>query len=424
MQIPLSGHIKEAEQFQYPQQDTERAILLVNTDEIVTYCSPIISHYSCFNMQEVIGKRVSDIFPELLIKQYLKEAGSECHAFRFFSKIKLALLEIILIPFKLGSGDYFLIDMHVARDSNENINKFKEVLEFSNEAITITDINGMIEYVNPVFEEITGYSKEQVVGHTHSILKSDAHEAEFFREMWTTLLAGKSFRGQFVNRRQDGTLYYEDKIIRPFYNEQGVMSHFISSGRDVSDRVQIMHRLEHLANHDCLTGLPNRSLFLDRLHQAEARGSRNHDGFAVVILDLDGFKAINDSFGHAVGDVVLQTTAYRIRQCLREEDTVARLGGDEFSLILTGIVQREEVTKVLEKIGTLLNEPLFVDNENISIRASMGVAIYPDHGANGHMLLKHADSAMYQIKIKGGNNFRIFEMKEDEYTVHSLHKYT
>ncbi|MES2365303.1 MAG: diguanylate cyclase [Pseudomonadota bacterium] len=425
MPIFLPGHAKEAEKFRNPKMDAARAILLVNTDEIVTYCNPVISHYSNFSKQEVIGKSVSDIFPELEIKQNLKLADGECHIFRLFNKIKLSLLEIVLIPLNLDGSDVFLIDIHEAYEDNENINKFKEVFEFSNEAITICDINGVIEFVNQEFEEITGYSKEQVIGHTHSILKSDVHEPDFFKEVWTTLLSGKSFRGQFVNRRQDGTLFYEDKIIRPFYNEQGVMSHFISSGRDVSERVQIMNRLEHLANHDSLTGLPNRNLFLDRLHQAEAHGCRNHDsGFAVVILDLDGFKSINDSFGHAVGDVILQTTAYKIRQCLREEDTVARLGGDEFCLILTGIVQHEEVARVLEKIGSLLNDPLVVDNKTIPIRASMGIAIYPEHGANGHMLLKHADSAMYQVKIAGGNNFRIFEMREDEYTIHSLHKYT
>jgi diguanylate cyclase (GGDEF)-like protein len=159
------------------------------------------------------------------------------------------------------------------------------------------------------------------------------------------------------------------------------------------------------------------------LHQVEARGTRNHDGFAIVILDLDGFKKINDTFGHAVGDVILQTTAYRIRQCLREEDTVARLGGDEFSLILADIVYQDEVSNVIEKIVALLNEPVYIDSKNISIQASIGIALYPDHGANWPMLLKHADSAMYQVKISGGNNFRIFEEKENEYTIHSLHKH-
>lgn len=421
--MSLSDNQKETEPFRYPAVDTECAILLFDADGVIKYSNPEIINYLSIEAHEIVGQVVFGLFPDFPIDEYLKQAQNNRHIFRLDNSSQQSVFEIIVIPLCLDTCNYFLMELYSVHDVNEKLNKFKDVSEFSNEAITIADTNGVIEYANPVFMELTGFSKDQVIGHTHSILKSGIHEPGFYLEMWATLLAGKSFRGQFVNRRPDGTLFYEDKIIRPFYNTQGVLSHFISSGRDVSDKVRIMHRLEHLANHDCLTGLPNRNLFLDRLHQVEARGTRNHDGFAIVILDLDGFKKINDTFGHAVGDVILQTTAYRIRQCLREEDTVARLGGDEFSLILAGIVQQEEVVKVMEKIVTLLNEPVYIDSKNIPIQASIGIALYPDHGANGPMLLKHADSAMYQVKISGGNNFRIFEGKENEYTIHSLHKH-
>ncbi len=433
MEMPVLHQINELPKFQYPDPDTERAILLLNAGGIIKYSSPEVVNYFCVNSQEIIGQTVFDLFPELPIAKLFPELG---HAYLTLhsdslqwltlngqdSSVRPSLLKAKLVPLQIDGCCYFLLELHVLVNEDERLHKFKEVSEFSSDAIAVTDINGLIEYVNPGFEELTGYSKDEVVGHTHTMLNSGMHEPAFFMEMWTCLLAGKSFRGQFVNRRQNGTLFFEDKIIRPFYNASGVMSHFMASGRDVSERVQIMRRLEHLANHDSLTGLPNRNLFLDRLHQVEARGSRNHDGFAIVLLDLDHFKAINDSLGHAVGDVVLQTAAFRIRQCLREEDTVARLGGDEFALILTEIVRQQEVTKVLEKIVALLNEPLIINNKNISIQASIGIAIYPEHGADGHTLLKHADSAMYQVKAAGGNNFRIFERKEQEYPIYSLHK--
>lgn len=297
-------------------------------------------------------------------------------------------------------------------DEGEKLRHFQEASELSGDAVAITDTEGLIVYVNPAFETLTGYSKDEFLGHAHAIVKADVHEAKSYAKMWEVLQANGTFRGQFVNRRKNGTLFYEDKIIRPFRNACGKTTHFIASGRDVSERVQILRRLEHFANYDGLTGLPNRNLFLDRLQQAQTHALRCGEGFVLMLLDIDQFKTINDRFGHAVGDAVLQTAASRLKQCLREEDTVARLGGDEFSLILEKAALRQNVKKVLEKITALLREPLTVDGQNISIQASIGVAFYPEHGEDGHTLPKHADSAMYRVKATGGNNHLFFDKKE------------
>jgi PAS domain S-box-containing protein len=259
--MPLSDNQKETELFRYPAADTECAILLFDADGVIKYSNPEIINYLSIEAYEIVGQVVFGLFPDFPIDEYLKQAQNKLHIFRWDNSSQQSIFEIIVIPLYLDTCNYFLMELYSVHDVNEKLNKFKDVSEFSNEAITITDTNGVIEYANPVFMELTGFSKDQVIGHTHSILKSGIHEPGFYLEMWATLLAGKSFRGQFVNRRPDGTLFYEDKIIRPFYNTQGVLSHFISSGRDVSDKVQIMHRLEHLANHDCLTGLPNRIFF-------------------------------------------------------------------------------------------------------------------------------------------------------------------
>jgi diguanylate cyclase (GGDEF)-like protein len=180
----------------------------------------------------------------------------------------------------------------------------------------------------------------------------------------------------------------------------------------VSELVKVMQRLEHFANYDSLTGLPNRNLFMDRLQQAQAHAFRSGESFALMLLDVDQFKAFNDSFGHAVGDVVLQTAALRIKQCLRNEDTVARLGGDEFCLLLEKTALRRDVKKVLEKISVILREPFAVDGHNITMQASIGVAFYPEHGEDGHSLLKQADDAMYRVKAKGGNGYLFVDKKE------------
>ncbi|BBP03895.1 hypothetical protein TPL01_28200 [Sulfuriferula plumbiphila] len=436
MEVPVIRHTKEPSSFPYLCADTERALLLLDESGIIKYCSPGVANCFCVNPQAIIGQPVTGLLPGLPIGARFPGFSLACNTFHLEGKQWLAFsgqdnegrefpLKAALVPLEIDGRPFFLLELRTQRalaGEDEKLQKFQEVSELSDDAVAVTTMEGLIEYVNPAFEELTGYRKDELVGRTHAILNSGVHEPAFFLEMWTTLRAGRSFRGQFVNRRQNGALFYEDKIIRPFYNASGKMSHFMASGRDVSEQVQIMHRLEHLANYDSLTGLPNRNLFLDRLQQAEARGSRNHDGFAIVLLDLDHFKAINDTLGHAVGDAVLQTTAFRIRQCLREGDTVARLGGDEFSLILTEVALRQDVMKVLEKIVALLGEPLIMDSQNIPVQASIGIAIYPEHGEDGQTLLKHADSAMYRVKTAGGNDYLIFERKEEGRPIYSLQK--
>lgn len=288
-------------------------------------------------------------------------------------------------------------------NANEKLLRFQEVAEWSDDAIAVTDSQGVIVYVNPAFEALTGYSREELVGVTHAILKSNLRDAKQYLRMWRTLLSKRVYRGQFVNRHKNGTLYYEDKVIRPFCNAYGDITHFIACGRDVSDRVKSMRRLEHLANHDGLTGLPNRNLFMDRLQQAQAYASRHHSGFALLLLDLDSFKAINDTHGHAIGDAVLQVVAKRIRKSLRAEDTVARLGGDEFALIIEKATSRHDLQHVLENMEEHLHTPFVFKGLNLSIRASIGIAFYPLHGSDSHDLMRHADNAMYRAKAAGGN---------------------
>lgn len=405
---------------------TGRALLLLNEEGVIEYCSPAVANFYGENIQALVGQPVINLFPELPIRastpgynrayviyvfrdsQWLAFAGKD-------SEGETLSLEVSLAALQLNGRVLFLLELRappIFASAEEKLQRFQEVSEWSADAISITSARGIIEYVNPAFEALTGYSKAEVLGRTHAILKGGVHEPKFYADMWAVLQANKTFRAQFVNRHKNGTLFYEDQVIRPFHNNNGEITHYVATGRDVSERMKIMRRLEHLANHDGLTGLPNRSLFLDRLQQATTRAARCGDGFAVMLLDLDHFKAINDTLGHAVGDAVLQTAASRLRQSLRDEDTVARLGGDEFALILEKTAQRQDVEIVLEKMTEMLRQPLNIESQTIAIQASIGVAFYPSHGEDAHTLLKHADSAMYKVKAAGGANHLFCDKKE------------
>lgn len=250
---------------------------------------------------------------------------------------------------------------------------------------------------------MTGYRRDESIGKSAGIVKSGLHGESFYAGLWDALRAGKEFRALFVNKRKSGEIFHEEKTIRPFVDAYGVPTHYISTGRDVSERVQMLLTLEHQAYYDSLTGLPNRQLFMDRLGQAITHAARHGRNFTLLCVDLDEFKAVNDTFGHAVGDDLLRTAAARMKQCLREEDTVARLGGDEFFLILANMVRRQDIEMVTGKILSAFSRGIGYGNQVIRIRASMGACGYPFDGESEAELMHTADMAMYLRKRAGGN---------------------
>lgn len=278
------------------------------------------------------------------------------------------------------------------------------LLERSGDAALITDPSGTIEYVNPAFEALTGYTRAQALGRTPAILKSGRLSAEFYEGLWRTLRAGKEFRGVLVNRRSDGVLFHEEKTIRPLFDEVGAIRHFMSSGRDVSQRIATLARLRHEATHDALTDLPNRSLFLGCVQRALAHAARSGERLAVAVIDLDGFKTINDTFGHAAGDAALRAVAQRLRACIRGADVAARMGGDEFALLLH---DAGDASRVVSAVLRACAEPLrWGDDRMIPLSVSVGVSHGPRDGLDAEALLHQADEAMYQAKREGGGRGR------------------
>ncbi len=284
--------------------------------------------------------------------------------------------------------------------------KLSSAIEQTANIVMITDRQGVIEYVNPEFEKVTGYSREEIVGCTPAVLTSGRHDSTFYERMWNTLLKGEVFRETFVNQRKNGDLYYEDKTITPIRDEAGEITHFVSTGKDITDRIKTQERVYYLAYHDVLTGLPNRTLFRDRLGHAVRKAERSGELVALMFIDLDRFKHINDSLGHQAGDELLCEVAQRISQCVRQGDTVARLGGDEFTVIAEGLENPEKAAVIAENLIQAITAPIALRGQEVYVSASIGIALFPDDAENVDGLLRAADTAMYRAKEEGRNNYQ------------------
>jgi diguanylate cyclase (GGDEF)-like protein len=226
--------------------------------------------------------------------------------------------------------------------------------------------------------------------------------------MWDSLLGKGSWQGEIMDRRKSGEIYPKWLSIAVVRNEQGDISNYIALFSDITERRASLERIQHLAHYDALTNLPNRALLNDLLDVAVVGAKRTHVKFAVVFLDLDRFKYVNDTMGHHVGDVLLQAVAERLQKCVRESDTVARLGGDEFVILLNNISQESDVALVAEKVIDLIGKPFMIAGYQADIGCSIGISIYPTHGSDRFTLLRQADAAMYLAKEKGRNNFQFF----------------
>lgn len=288
------------------------------------------------------------------------------------------------------------------------LRRLSSVVEHATDIIYITDTNGVIEYVNPGFERATGYSRTEAVGRNPRLVKSGQHDQAFYRKLWSSILAGNEFRGLVVNRRKDGSLFYEEKTISPIRNDANEVTHFVSTGKDVSERVLGQERINYLAHHDTLTGLPNRAQFRTRLNEALARTRRNEKLLALLFLDLDNFKRINDSLGHDIGDALLKEAAERLKNSVRETDSVSRLGGDEFTVVLEDINHVNNVIAIAQKLVYTLSQPFAIGPHTLHVSVSIGITLYPLDDAEADLLIKNADMAMYHAKELGRNGFQFY----------------
>ena len=287
------------------------------------------------------------------------------------------------------------------------------VFASSYEGIMVVDANRRITRVNPAFTRITGYQAEEVVGKSPRILESGRQDPRFYRDMWDCIGRSGFWSGEIWNRRKNGEVFAQILSISRVADSDGAVQHYIGMFSDISQIKAHEEELDRVAHYDPLTGTPNRRLLADRLAQAIARADRSEHLLAVCYLDLDGFKGVNDRYGHSVGDKLLVAVAGGLKHALRAEDTLSRLGGDEFVLLLSNIGSTEECSLILERILASVNTPVDIEGSTVSVSASIGVSLYPQDHADADTLMRHADQAMYLAKEAGKNRFHLFDPESD-----------
>lgn len=299
-------------------------------------------------------------------------------------------------------------DVTQRKEQEKKLRLAAAVFENTTEGVMVTDAHRKIIMVNRAFSNITGYEAVEALGRTPGFLRSRRHSRDFYKQMWLEIEEAGSWRGEIWNRHKKGGLFPQWLNISTVRNEAGQIVNYVAVFMDISAAKKAEAELQHLAHHDFLTGLPNRLLFKDRLEHAVAVEQRNKGRFAVLFIDLDRFKQVNDTFGHPTGDELLKLAARRLLTCVRQQDTVARLGGDEFAMLLEGLSHSKDSGQVAQNVIQSLTAPFHLHGHDIHISASIGISIYPDDGSDSIALLKNADSAMFRAKNRGRNTYRFY----------------
>lgn len=389
-------------------------------DGVLTYANPKFAEIFGYDPDELMHKKILDLIYEkdqpLVIENVNKRLKGKAKSLRYeFRGLKkdLTIIEIEVLgthivfkgkPAIIGSA----MDITERKENSERLRMAQKVFENTIEGIVVTDTKGMIQMVNPAFTAITGYTPDEAIGRNPRLLKSERHNQLFYKDMWDALIKTGTWQGEIWNRRKNGETYPEWLTISAIKNDYGETTHYISVFNDITEHIRKEEHIKHLAYFDALTGLPNKFLFGDRLNLAITHAQHHKHMLAVMVLDVDRFKRINDTLGHAVGDMVIQTVADRLSRCIGEGDTLSRLGGDEFMFILEEIEDVQNVTKIIHRLFDALTCPLSIHGHELHITGSIGVSMYPGDGQDLDTLVKNADTAMYRAKELGRNNYQLY----------------
>ena len=354
-------------------------------------------HHSLFDVLFPGGKRVEKL-PSRIESEFILGRDSK-HVFLWYP-IPLRdyagkLTGVILI------GD----DMTEPRLAEEKLRLTARVFEATDLAMLITDSQGTILSANGAFSRLTGYSREEAIGSNPRVLQSGRHDHAFYKKMWDALLGEGRWQGEIWDKRKDGSVYPKFLSIHTLRNEHGQVTHYSGIFYDISERKAAEERLNRLAHFDSLTELPNRMFFQDKLSLACRTTVTNKERFALLYLDLDRFKVINDTLGHQAGDELLRETSHRLRGAIRSQDIAARIGGDEFVVLLSDVKDPANAVMVIKKIIESFKEPVTIGGQAVNVSLSIGVALCPDHAGDPDTLLRIADEAMYQAKAAGRNGY-------------------
>ena len=358
---------------------------------------------------------------EALSQEYARahhRATRQAHTYRWLlyvaalvlaSYLAVAMLRLARASADLRHANHDLEQRLAAlRRTQDELRLFASVFTNATEGMIITAANGKIVAVNPAFSAITGYTPTEAVGRTPALLRSGKHDDAFYHEMWRALAEHGHWRGEIWNRRHDGSLFPEWLSITATSDTRGGVSHYIGVFSDITERKNAEARIQHMAHHDALTGLPNRVLLQDRLEQATLKARREGKHTAVLFMDLDRFKNINDTLGHDIGDGLLIQVANRCHAALREIDTVSRQGGDEFVVVLPDLAQTQDAGMVARKLLAALEQPFLLGSHALTVTASIGIALCPGDGQSASELLRNADAAMYRAKADGRARYEFY----------------
>ncbi|MBV1788732.1 diguanylate cyclase [Marinobacterium sp. D7] len=404
-------------------ENTRLELIGEGEEQMVRFMAPLLVEPECMQCHAHQGYRIGDIRGGLSVSYsatpLLQNEQTSLHRL-IWAHAGIWLLVALMLLFGLSQVRRHMLSLAEAKQQLDALVKQRtaelhtltKAVEYSPVSTVITDRNGRIEYANPRFSEVTGYAVEEVMGRNPRLLQSGETPIEVYEQMWATITGGNIWKGELRNRKKNGEPYWELISISPIRDALGNVSHFVALKEDVTDDKARVARIHYQANYDDLTGLPNRKYFRELLYQQVRHATQGGHTFAVMFIDLDGFKSINDTFGHDAGDLLLQESARRITECVRKSDITARLGGDEFVLILQHTGCPLAIAQIAEKILQQLAQPFQLDRSEGRVTASIGIARYPRDSDNADDLLKRADSAMYQVKNAGRRNYCFYGDEE------------
>jgi diguanylate cyclase (GGDEF)-like protein/PAS domain S-box-containing protein len=396
-------------------QHANEAIITFNEKLEVETFNPASLYLFGYSEQELLGISLEKLVPgfhqirldqKRTITQQNEQLIFGCQKNGLFFPVEITIGE----PFYNEQKTWMTIirDITERKKTEQGLRLMSRIFEDSHDAIMVTDTNASIIDINASFTSITGFSKEDVIGKNPRLMKSDVHPPSFYTAMWAKLKESGKWSGEIWDKRKNGEVYPKWLSISAVKNDAGQVSHFVGIFADITSRKEAENRLKQLAHYDPLTGLPNRTLFMEKLNWAIDWANREQRQVVLFFLDLDRFKIVNDTMGHQVGDQLLIEVANRLRGCVRKVDIVSRLAGDEFTIVLTNIEHISDVADIAQKVLDAFNKPVRLNDHDFFITTSIGITTYPDDGNDTDKLLKNADTAMYHAKSMGKNIYQFY----------------
>ncbi|MEH0167120.1 EAL domain-containing protein [Paucibacter sp. JuS9] len=365
--------------------------------------------------EDIVGKAIADFIPSTDLPRLEEAKRRMLHGETHVADWNLRRNDGSYLPVEVsakiladGQWQAFVQDISDRRRVEAQLSQAAAVFDSTMEAIIVTDSEARIVNVNNAFTSMTGYTADEVLGRNPSFQQSGRQDARFYGRLWSSLTATGQWQGELWNRRKGGELFPVWESISVVRDAAGAVSGYVSILTDITRLKQAEERLRHLANHDPLTGLPNRLLFVSSLQQSIERAKRHRTRMALIFIDLDRFKLVNDSMGHAAGDELLKEVGHRLKKVVRAEDVVCRLGGDEFTVVIEDVARVDDVATLAQKIISSLALPILLEGRELVVSASLGIALYPEDAEGVDELSRAADAAMYRAKEQGRNTFEFY----------------